>query len=371
MGHISSVHKIIKAIENKEVFIEEITSVSLKITNKCNLNCTMCGFARNKTIQNSRRDDLPVEVWKEAIDKLSELGVKTISLLGGEPLLYDDIIEIMTYIKQKKINTIITTNGVFLKNYYKELIDLEILRINISLDSFPETHDKIRGQVGCFHSTMDGIKKISQYKKLKGKESPEIIINVVISENNHTEINNYLNYLDSITGIDSIFVVLGTFTTQSLGEKYSEQLLEYFGAEADSWRGFVDCLGVINYDEVKTVYKKVENKEFKKRVVLFPPLKHIDDIACYYSEPEKTFSWAEECCWKPWYGFDILSDGDVIICNDWCDYPVGNILTDTFEEIWNGSKIKKLRKYILDGKNFEVCSRCPWRYLPSFMVADP
>lgn len=371
MSHVSSVYNIMKCIENKELSIDLIDSVSLKITSKCNLDCSMCGFARNKAIQNSRIEDLPVEVWKDAIDKLSDFGVKTISLLGGEPLLYEGIIEIIKYIKQKDINIFITTNGVYLNYFYRELIDLEIARINISLDSFPETHDKIRGEVGCFNSAIDGIKKLSQYKKLEGKVSPEIIINVVISENNNYELYDYLNYLDSIEGIDGIFVVLGTFTTQSLGERYSEQLLEYFDTKANSWRGFVNCLGDINYNEVKKIYKKVKDKEFNKRVVLFPPLKQVDDIERYYTEPEKIFTWSEDYCWKPWYGFDILSDGEVIICSDWTDYPVGNIFTDTLEEIWNGNKIKKLRSYILDHKNFGVCSRCPWRYLPSFLVADP
>lgn len=371
MTHISSVYKIIKCIENKELTIDEIDSVSIKVTNKCNLNCAMCGYAKNKLLQNARRDDRPVEAWKAAVDKLSDYGVKTISLLGGEPLLYEGIIEILKYIKQKDIHTFITTNGVYLSSFYKDLIDLDVTRINVSLDCFPETHDKIRGEQGCFDVAIAGIHKLSQYKKQTGKEGPEIIVNVVISENNLSELDDYLNYLDSIEGIDGIFVVLGTFTTKPLGEKYNQQLLEHFDTKADSWRGFVNCLGDVNFEEVKKIYTKIKQKEFNKRVVLFPPVKQVDDIERYYTEPEKIFSWSEEYCWKPWYGFDILSDGEVMVCSDWTDYSAGNIFTETLEEIWNGERIQKLRRYIMEHKDFGVCSRCPWRYLPSFLVADP
>ncbi|HEX2925131.1 MAG TPA: radical SAM protein [Ruminiclostridium sp.] len=360
---------IIRSITGQSSTIERMDSVTIKITNECNLNCSMCGYARNRKKDQIIQEELDVSEWKRIIDELSGLGVTFISVLGGEPLMYPRLTEILEYMRLKGIQSGITTNGVYLEQYAEQLIKAGLTRINISLDAFPEVHDRIRGVEGTFAAAVKGIQKIHS---LRGNENnPKIIANIVVSEENQNILGNYLHYLEQMKEADSIFLVLGTFTTHALGERYAKQAGEEFQCRAESWRGFADCLGDIDIKEVTRIYNLVKSNEYKKKITILPPLPSSEDIERYYRHPEETFEWTEKCCWKPWVGVDIRANGDVVVCNDWPDYIVGNARTESMSEIWNGAKIKKIREFILKGKEFAVCNRCPWRFLPSFFLADP
>lgn len=360
---------IIRSISDKSSTIERMDSVTIKITNECNLNCSMCGYARNRKKDQILPEELGVSEWKRVIDELDGLGVTYISVLGGEPLMYPWLTEILEYMKLKGIQSGITTNGVYLEKHAEQLIKAGLTRINVSLDAFPEIHDKIRGVEGTFAAAVKGIKKIHS---LRGNQnSPKIIANIVVSEENQHILEEYLHYLEQMDEVDSIFLVLGTFTTPALGERYAKQVKKEFQCEGNSWKGFVDCLGDIDIKKVDRIYNLIKMNEYKKKVTILPPLPSREDIEKYYRHPEETFKWTEKCCWKPWVGVDIRANGDVVVCNDWPDYTVGNVRTESMADIWNGEKIKKIRDFISKGNEFSVCTRCPWRFLPSFFLADP
>lgn len=360
---------IVGCIRDKSLSIPKMDSVTIKITNECNLNCSMCGYARNLKNEQVKTSELGIGEWKKVIDELKDLGTTYISVLGGEPLMYPGLLEVLDYMKSKGIQKGITTNGVYLKQYAERLINVGLHRINVSLDAFPEIHDSIRGVEGTFSAAIEGVREI--YRLREGKVTPEIIINIVISEDNQQHLEEYLHYLEQMPEIDRIFLVLGTFTTYSIGKDYEQQMKEVFQCKATSWKGFVDCLGKIDTKKITELCELISKGQFKKKITVFPPLHSNGEVEQYYINPEKNFKWLESCCWKPWFGVDIRADGAVVVCNDWPDYEIGNLQDESMAEIWNGEKIKKLRKYIADGNEFSICKRCPWRYLPSFFTADP
>lgn len=81
--------------------------VILEITQRCNLNCKFC-YLGNEL---NSAPDIPKEALYEIIDTLEELGCLSIILLGGEPLIRSDFLEIYEYIKRKGIFITILTNG--------------------------------------------------------------------------------------------------------------------------------------------------------------------------------------------------------------------------------------------------------------------
>lgn len=71
-------------------------------------------------------------------------------------------------------------------------------------------------------------------------------------------------------------------------------------------------------------------------------------------------------CSKPFRWFEVSGwyqpKGDVFMCcPTWLDTPIGNIQTQTVNDIWNGKKAQEIRNSILDG-SFKFCnhSRCPF-----------
>ncbi len=79
-------------------------SSEIAITQRCNFNCTYCD-------QDRSIPDPSIERIKKIVDRLGEIGVRRISLTGGEPLLRSDLEEILDYIKAKKIKCTVVTNG--------------------------------------------------------------------------------------------------------------------------------------------------------------------------------------------------------------------------------------------------------------------
>lgn len=369
MKRRSYLRNIIRGILEKNLTMDRIDSVTLKITNECNLYCSMCGYARNRVETPTFLDEMDVDDWKRVIDELADIGVTYISILGGEPLLYPGLLEVMEYIGHRGIHSGITTNGVYLKCYAAQLVKVGLQRLNVSLDCFPEAHDQIRGVEGTFAAAMEGIREVHH---LCGEgEGPEIIINVVVSEKNQHLLEAYLHYLEQMSEVDRIFLMLGTFTTLPLGEQYVKQMKDAFQCEPTTWKGFANCLGEIDTDTIAQLYSLIKKGDYKKKITILPPLSSVEDIEQYYRQPEENFAWVERRCWKPWFGIDIRANGDVAVCNDWPDYLVGNVRKDSITAIWNGEKMQKFRSYVASGKEFAICTRCPWRYLPNFIVADP
>jgi len=79
----------------------------LSLTTKCNMYCKGCYSTR----EDDDPIDIPVEMAKGIIDKLSGLGLLSISFGGGEPTLHPNLFEIAAYAREKNVLPNITTNG--------------------------------------------------------------------------------------------------------------------------------------------------------------------------------------------------------------------------------------------------------------------
>jgi cyclic pyranopterin phosphate synthase len=120
-----------------------LTSMRISITQKCNLDCIYCH--REGVFGESRREMTPREI--ERIVRIgSELGVKRVKITGGEPLIRDDVCEVVEGIAGVEgIEEVsMTTNGVLLQGYAERLKNAGLKRVNVSLDTLkPEVFSNI------------------------------------------------------------------------------------------------------------------------------------------------------------------------------------------------------------------------------------
>lgn len=116
------------------------------VTDNCNLQCIHCYNAGKYPLAraplNVRND------YQSIIDRLLDLGINHIHLLGGEPLLTTGLTELLGYTGQRNMIVTINTNGTCLDaEMVKKLIHYGVAQITISLDGATELdNDAIRGQ---------------------------------------------------------------------------------------------------------------------------------------------------------------------------------------------------------------------------------
>jgi len=145
---------------------------SADIINVCNLHCTHCYWWLNR----KENEELTVEQWKEIIaTKFKKNHVFIITLVGGEPTLRPDVIELFVNEFPKRVS--IVSNGTYPLKKYKDLYFYWI-----SVDGTQEVHDTIRGK-GAYASTR---KNILDYVEKNGNDAwKDIWISMTINSLNY------------------------------------------------------------------------------------------------------------------------------------------------------------------------------------------
>ncbi|HPQ41983.1 MAG TPA: radical SAM protein [bacterium] len=140
--------------------IPYLTSFYLYLTTGCNLHCRHCWVDPDGDPDAPYGRVLSPELLKAAIDEAKPMGLVSIKLTGGEPMLHPRFPDIVTLIKGEGLSADMETNGTLLTPETVTLIrDHSSIRfISVSLDSHtPEYHDAFRGKKGAWQATVNGI----------------------------------------------------------------------------------------------------------------------------------------------------------------------------------------------------------------------
>ena len=170
----------------KDKFDRPILSLRITLTNRCNVNCIYC---HHDGMRSSKNEMTPDEVYK-ICQIAKRIGVRKIRLSGGEPLIRKDIVEIVSKINSIGFNDIsITTNGILLEKYAKDLKDAGLDRVNVSFDTLnPETYEFITKK-DYLESAKKGI-----LKSVEVGLYPVKINMVIMKDINEHEIKDMFNF---------------------------------------------------------------------------------------------------------------------------------------------------------------------------------
>jgi Fe-coproporphyrin III synthase len=125
-------------------------------TRRCNLKCVHCyAHARDEAFP----DELSTEEGKLVLDDLSQFGAPVVLFSGGEPLMRPDLTELAAYAVGKGMRAVISTNGTLITPAVaRELKQVGLSYVGISLDGLHEVNDRFRGVKGAFQMALNGIR---------------------------------------------------------------------------------------------------------------------------------------------------------------------------------------------------------------------
>jgi SynChlorMet cassette radical SAM/SPASM protein ScmF len=141
--------------------IPPLSTYYIYLTSGCNLACRHCWISPSFQPHSDTGGHLDYELFVLAIEEGLPLGLNSVKLTGGEPLLHPDFMRMVDLLREKRIDLTVETNGTLLsKSLAEYLKDNSTLRhISVSLDgATPQTHDTFRGVKGSFGKTCEGIK---------------------------------------------------------------------------------------------------------------------------------------------------------------------------------------------------------------------
>lgn len=153
-----------RAINTKEG--SQMQRCEMIINEYCNFKCPYCKGLGEEVFNGRKRKELTIEEIKRNIDLWCDNGpLINIRFSGGEPTYHKNIIDIISYSKNKDIKRIaISTNGSNKKELYQELINEGCNDFSISLDASDSvTGDIMAGNiVGSWNTVVENIKWISK-----------------------------------------------------------------------------------------------------------------------------------------------------------------------------------------------------------------
>ncbi|MHA1746784.1 MAG: radical SAM/SPASM domain-containing protein [Promethearchaeota archaeon] len=123
------------------------------ITSQCICNCWHCSFS-----DRDLKDGMSLDQLKQSIAEVQDLGASVIGITGGEPLLRDDLEDIIASIDSRSMPIMFTTGYKLTKQRVRKLKEAGLVIPVLSLDHYTaEVHDKGRGVKGIFEGTLKAI----------------------------------------------------------------------------------------------------------------------------------------------------------------------------------------------------------------------
>ncbi len=276
------------------------------VTYRCNLECGFCYVGDRQYSELKTADIIKI------LEKIyCEARVPSVSFTGGEPLLRDDIVHLVAAARRIGLWTNLITNGTLLNaDLARDLKDAGLSSAQVSIEGpGQEIHDLITGVDGAYQATIAAV-------KLLKKEDIPVHTNTTISRRN----------VDSLEGfVDQ---------TKELGlTRFSMNLCIPCGSAAghpELW---------VTYSEISERILRVKKKANSCGIdfLWYSPVP-----MCFFNPIAHGFG--NKSCAAITGLLSVDPMGNVIPCSSW-RAPVGSLLKDNFEKIWNSAVVSYFRNH--------------------------
>ena len=291
-----------------------------EITYRCPLHCVFCYNPLNYA---ENRKELSTEQWKEVLRQGRKLGAAQLGFSGGEPLVRDDLEELIGEARQLGYYTNLITSGIGLTEArISAMKDLGLDHIQLSFqDSTKEMNDFLSST-----KTFDLKNKVA--KLIKQYDYP-MVLNVVLHRHN----------LDHVGRIIEMAVEMGV------------EYLELANTQYYGW-------GMVNRDQLMPTREQLERAEAivnEYRAKLGNKVRILFVVPDYFEERPKA-------CMNGWGSvfLAVAADGSALPCHAAKSLPgmtFPNVTEQTLSDIWYNSDA--FNRFRGDSWMKELCRTCP------------
>ncbi|UZP68932.1 12,18-didecarboxysiroheme deacetylase [Desulfovibrio mangrovi] len=308
------------------------------MTQRCNLKCVHC-YAH--AVDPDGKDAISTEKGKEIIRDLAQYGAPVMLFSGGEPLVRQDLVELAKYATDQGMRAVISTNGTLItKQKAKELKEVGLSYVGISLDGMEEVHNKFRGVPNSFKKALEGIENCKA-------EGLKVGLRFTINKRNAPEVPKIFDLVRDLEVPRICFYHLvysgrgSELIKEDLDHQETREMLDLI---MDRTRELHDAgmpkevLTVDNHADGPYVWMRMLKEDPKRAEEVFELLQ--------FNEGNSSGR-----------GIGCISwDGSVHPDQFWRQKVFGNVLERPFSEIWDDPNIELLAK--MKDKKKHVGGRC-------------
>lgn len=274
----------------------------------CNQNCVHCYAAGQELVS---EDELSTEDWKKIIDKCRASMIPQITFTGGEPTMREDLFELIDHAQW--FVTRLNTNGIKLtKEYCEKLKEVSLDSCQITFYSYDEEiHNKLVGK-DMYKDTLAGI-----------ENAVSTGLNVSVNTPLCTLNRDYVKTLEFLHEKGIMYVTCSGLITTGNALKDASESLQLTGKELEAI--LADAVKFCNENEMEISFTSPGwiGEEFFEEHGLNKP-----------------------ACGACLSNMAVTPGGNVVPCQSFLSAkPLGNMLNDKWEDIWNSEACKVRRDY--------------------------
>ncbi len=321
--------KCLTVFKQKDKKLFAPLEITIYPTLNCNLHCRFC-FVKNR---NKGIKEINVEKWISIVKEAYDMGVLSVSILGGEPTQYKQIDKLLKEIDEIGINTTITSNGVAVKDSTKNILvnSKHIIPI-FSLQAF---NDKNKILMGVDYK--DILVTINQMIK----KDKEVRINSVYINQSEKDFYDIIDWCVA-NGIKRYSIASYVNINQSNQDVNNKSFYDFR----------ILTENIDNY--VMSKYKDIDFECSTEGCMIYSAYPELENDILELTEFEKHYY----SCRAGKTKIEIYSNGDVYpcICFENEISPTGNICTKKLTEIWHNDIFVNMFKD--KPSSVEECSKC-------------
>ncbi|WP_426489736.1 SPASM domain-containing protein [Hymenobacter sp. 102] len=286
-------------------------ALSFEPTTSCNLRCPECPSGLRSFTRPTGM--LPDALFKKTIDEVASRLWYLIFYFQGEPYLHPNFLDLVQYASRKGIYTATSTNAHYLNdNNARRTVESGLDRLIISLDGTTQDVYQQYRVGGKLDKVLEGTKNLIKWRRELKSQTPRVVFQFLVVRPNEHQIEE------------------------------AKQLAQELGVD-DVW------------------FKTAQIYDYHNGSPLIPT---IDYYSRYENNPDGTWSIKNRLlnhCWKMWHSCVITWDGLVVPCcfDKDAEYRLGDLQTQTFRQLWHGTKYRNFRSALLKGRDqIEMCRNC-------------
>lgn len=352
----------------REGYARQIRTIVLRPTDLCNLRCRVCGqwgehgYQFGRDLQSFKKNELPVSRYLFLLEDLRRRGQRPLLvLLGGEPMLYEGIADLVEGAAGLGLPVMMTSNATGVAAAAPRLVGAPLVGLQLSIDGHtPELHNRLRpgaGAINNFFQVDAALTAVHRAREETGRALPLITAITVISRENAGHLVDI--YETFRHRVDLFIFCLSWWLDEAAARAHEADFSRRFGFPPKLHRGYLSDLKPRDYP---LLHRQLREVLFRSRpwsappVSIIPPLSGEADLKTYYTDHGARFGYQR--CTAIFQEMQIMSDGRVTPCRSYIDYPVGNVKEATLTELWNSPAYVKFRRNLMTEGLMPVCSRC-------------